>query len=338
MRKQLKTDENRSALSELQVEIVNTVIEHPEWTYDEIAAETGASSSYVGTTHRGYVEEIIEPRELDWEDITDDLYEKIVAGLEAREDVDRVVQSYDLPLSQGCSKEVDVAVWSEAGRREFLTIIECKFHEEPIEQEVVSGMIRNMHNSNANMTVLVSKSGFQRGALCQARDAGVELYTLKQLEEDDLEDRVQRIEFEVVAKLPEYEIRRIDLRPTIEVDDTHTIPSNKLNGYTRLWKDDYESSSETLYDLGSEISADRDPGIYTVDIDGNMILVDGIFYHIDSIELEVLPEQTSSGTEGSVDIFEIYDLVMIDEFADTDEDREFSSLEEALNSFLENAE
>jgi len=146
MKKRLDPEKDEEDLAEKQRAIIETAKQHPDWTYSEIAEEVDSSDSYVGKTHREYVEEVIIPESVDWNDIDEDLYEMIVAGLEAREDVVDVEHRYDLPLSQGNSKEVDVAVWTESTRGKVLTIIECKFHEDSIEQEVVSEVIRNVGN------------------------------------------------------------------------------------------------------------------------------------------------------------------------------------------------
>ncbi|WP_254810770.1 hypothetical protein [Natronosalvus amylolyticus] len=55
------------------------------------------------------------------------------------------------------------------------------------------------------------------------------------------------------------------------------------------------------------------------------------------VHFEWTPDNDTAGTSGSVDMFEEYDLVMIEELASGDEDdREFYSLENTLTAFVEN--
>lgn len=340
MKKRLDPEKEDEDLTEKQQAIIDAAIEHPDWTYPEIADEVGSSKDYVGKIHREYVEEIITPDKVDWEDVDEDLYEMIVAGLEAREDVVDVEHRYDLPLSQGDSKEVDVAVWTESTRGEVLTIIECKFHENSIEQEVVSEVIRNVGNSAANNAYIISKGGFQEGGISQAEDAGIGLFTLKQLEDDDAEGYIQNIELTVDVRTPDVRVLGISVSP---IDDTPEMSSgihsrqitNQELREERLWDTDFTMTDRRFADLLQDLSSSRSVGVYQESFDDVLINVDGIFCTIDSLRFECLPEDESTGTEHDIDLFDQYDLVMIDDLADEEDDREFYSLEESLTYFVD---
>jgi len=339
MRKRLKPNKQDESLTDKKQRIIETATENPAWTYSEIADETDSSEGYVGEVHREYIEETIVPQDMDWSDVDEELYEKIVAGLEAREDVTDVEHKYDLSLSQGDSKEVDVAVWTESSRDEILTIIECKFHEDRIEQAVVSEVIRNVANSAANMAYIISRNGFQEGAISQAEDAGIALYTLKELEEDDAEGYIQRINFEVTVQPPNVVLRDMSVTPTIEEGSENRSVSvsaqEMLN--KQLWDSDLNFRGQTLRDFLREKCNCRDPGIYREHVDDIWVNIKGLFYSIDMVHFEWTPDNDTAGTSGSVDMFEEYDLVMIEELASGDEDdREFYSLENTLTAFVEN--
>ena len=87
---------------------------------------------------------------IEWDDVDSDIYEEIVAGLEASEGVERVKTKYDLKLNHGGSKEVDVAAWTTASHYDILIIIECKLWKKRVPQSVVGEMISNLNNSRAN--------------------------------------------------------------------------------------------------------------------------------------------------------------------------------------------
>jgi hypothetical protein len=328
MKKRLDANKEKEDLTDTQQAIVETAIENPEWTYSEIAEAVGCSDGYVGDTHREYVEEIIIPEDVDWDDVDEDIYEMIVAGLEAREDVVDVEHRYDLPLSQGDSKEVDVAVWTEATRGEVLTIIECKFHENSIEQETVSEVIRNVGNSVANNAYIISKGGFQEGGLSQAEDAGIGLYTLKRLEDDDAEGYIQTLEIELNLGNPDSRVLGISLSPVVEpVDMTSGVHSKNITHQElmnlHLWDTDYDMMDKTFRDFLSELCSERTVGVYQEPMDDILINIEGIFCEIDVLRFECLPDNETTAMEQSIDLFDKYDLVMIDELSDEKDDREF---------------
>jgi hypothetical protein len=340
MQKRLHPEKEDEELTEKQQRIIEIAIEHPDWTYPEIADEADSSDGYVGKIHREYIEETIVPENVDWDDVDEDLYEMIVAGLEAREDVVDVEHRYDLPLSQGDSKEVDVAVWTESTRGEVLTIIECKFHEDSIEQEVVSEVIRNVGNSAANMAYIISKGGFQEGGISQAEDAGIGLFTLKRLEDGDAEGYIQNIELTIDVGTPSVRVHGISVSPVVDPPNMSPgVHSREITNHElrekRLWETDYTITDRNFSDLLGDLCSSRSVGVYQESIDDVLISVDGMFCQIDALRFECLPDDETTPMEHTIDMFEEYDLVMIDELADEEDDREFYSLEEALTHFVD---
>lgn len=184
--------------------ILEAALDHPDLSQSEIADRVGASSSYVSSVHREYLNVMIPPDGVSVDDIDEDLYEKIVAGIKNADEVLKVRNKYPLDLSQGGSKEVDVAVWLEQAGHRFFVDIECKFQNSPVEQDVVSALIRDVQNSTADKGVVISRSGFQSGAIEQAEQSNTELYTLRVLEERDpnLENRIMKIDFKPHILVP----------------------------------------------------------------------------------------------------------------------------------------
>ncbi|WP_049937177.1 restriction endonuclease [Haloplanus natans] len=334
MDKVFNSEESLEDLTETQQKIIKYATENPEWTHQKVANEADCSKGYVGTVHRDYIAEEVDVGSVSWDDIDDELYESLVAGLEAQDDVDRVEQKYDLELSEGDSKEVDVAVWKELERYELLIIIECKFHESPIEQEIVSGMIRNKENSEANHSVLVSKSGFQEGAISQAKDAGVDLYTLKKLEDDDAGRYVQTLDLSLTMYNPSVEPVEIQISPVGFVPDD-LISRAQLNQDPPLWDEDYTYLGISLNEYLRELGDGKSHGTYREDIEDRFIEHDGVFYQIDYIKYDKVPKEPQAEYEEEIDLLDEYDLVMIDELEPDEDDREFYSLQDVLESFID---
>jgi len=186
----------------------------------------------------------------------------------------------------------------------------------------------------------MSKGGFQEGGISQAEDAGIGLFTLKQLEADDADGYVQNIELTIDVKTPEVRILGLSVSTLVEPTDmssgVHSIQStNQEIRSKRLWDTDYTMTDQKVRDLPRELCSSRSAGVYQESIDDLLINVEGMFCRIDSIRFECLPEDGSTATEQTIDLFEEYDLVMIDELADEEDDREFYSLKEALTHFVD---
>lgn len=80
-------------------------------------------------------------------------------------------------------KEIDVYVediWSEY---KTIILIECKFRNKPINQEVIHSFRTVVSDSWANIWFIVSKQGFQKGSIDAVEKTNIKLVTLKELEE-----------------------------------------------------------------------------------------------------------------------------------------------------------
>ncbi|MFB6236228.1 MAG: restriction endonuclease [Halopenitus sp.] len=339
--KDLKPGITLEDLAEKQRKIAQTAIEHPELTHKQVAEKVDSHRSYVSEVHQRFLNEHVIPERVVVDNIDEDIYESIYAGLQARRDVEKVEKHYDLERGQGDPKEIDVAVWLTKSGYDFLVIVECKFHEDPVEQGVISEMIRHVNNSKADKSVVVSWSGFQSGAITEAEDSNTELYTLTEAAEENvehLEDRIWRVSGEIkINPPPEYEIVDINLNPLTEVDRDQ-IPGHVLNQNPRLYDENQSPTDETIFSYLRKVAQGRGPGRYSETIGDRLLLLEGDFFLIESMTYEITsPDGDPVRREFEVDALEDHDLILIDELADPGEDIEFFTIREALEAFLESA-
>lgn len=292
-----------------------------------------------------------------WTDVDSDVFEELVAGIEASEGVERVETKYDLPLNHGGSKEVDVAVWTNANHHNIFIVIECKFWNYRVPQSVIAETISNVANSTADKGVVVAKSGFQSGAIEQAEGAGVELYTLREIEDSDLEGRIQTVNTEVNVKGAEFEIEDMGVSPVDserseeemreDIEQSHRLTHDELDVYDS----DRTPTGESVQDLVRALSTNKDSGEYTERIEDKLIVLNRTFYNLDYIDYIVRSDsERTSSFNGSKDVRELYDLVRIntireqeltlDDMAkdDTEDPIEFVSIDDALTAFTDHTD
>ncbi|MDJ1431160.1 restriction endonuclease [Halostagnicola sp. A-GB9-2] len=282
---------------------------------------------------------------VEWDDVDSEIYERIVAGLEDGEGVDRVETRYDLPLNHGGSKEVDVAVWTNATHHSVFIVIECKFWSYRVDQSVIAETMNNVANSTANIGVVVSKSGFQSGAIEQALGAGIELYELRRIEDEDLEGRIQTVNNSVTMNgdpLTVQDIRVLpvdDSLPEADIEEDlkwiRGTPENELRVYTP----DREPTSKTFQTLVSNLPRDE-PGTHTETFEDTLLKLDTNYYTLEYIEYLIEERPNSSTHKSSIDINDLYDLVRINTIQDSTSETtpdndpvEFVNLNEAITAF-----
>lgn len=158
--------------------------------------------------------------------------------------------------------------------------------------------------------------------------------------EDDAEGYIQNIELTVNVRTPDVRVLSLSVSPIVEPPDmssgVHSLQiTNQELREEYLWETDYTMTDRKFGDLLRELCTSRSVGVYQESIDDVLINVEGMFCEIDALRFECLPADESTGTEHTIDLFEEYDLVMIDELADEEDDREFYSLEESLTHFVD---
>jgi len=333
-RKSLKEDVDKEELTDAQEEVVEIAIEEPELTHQEIADKTEWTRSHVSSVHQDYLEEEIIADEIETDDLTDDLYEIIVAGMEATEEVDRVERHYDLDLNRGDSKEVDVAVWITHGGHQFLVIIECKLHEKPVDQDVLAAMAWYRDNSAANKAMVIARSGFQSGAKALARDAEMELYRLDELSRDVGDGHMMKFNINLEIRPTQVEVTDISVEPLPDKDYDGDQMQVNVTSSDALFDENKNPVGKNLHQRVQEAIYGKSPGIYTETIDNRLLLLNDHFFRLTEIEYKV--ERLDPAELGfEIDAYEEYDLYMEDVLEEGDTDLDLISIEEAITTFEE---
>lgn len=261
------------------------------------------------------------------------VYQKIVAGLHADEDT-RVETEYQYPIPGSGEKEVDVVVWDQSDHYEYTVLIECKFHDDPVSQSVIDSINGYLFKSDADKAVVVSKSGFQSGAIDRAEGTGVELLTLRQFvpETDLQEDAVRYLNLDLKIRRRNLDILDMDVEPLEEdpggEEEEKEIRLTHQNSH--LYTSDKEPLNESLAERLTEFKQSKNTGTHTEDFDDAALLIEGNFFRLNSIKYEVT--ESIGGEEYSMDLFRNIDLYFYDELTG---DEEYESLSQALTAFRE---
>lgn len=259
-------------------------------------------------------------------------YQQLVAGLHALDEEVEVEHEYEYNLNSGGVKKVDVVVWDHSDRYEETTLIECKFRDDPIEQEVVDSLIGVLNNSDANRGVIVAKSGFQSGAIERAEGTGIELWKLRFIRpEEDLEDLIQRVNYNIEVTEPQLEVVNMDLGAVDEAQVGRELQVTFTPENSSIYSTDREPTGETLLDRLTERINNVDEGEHTESFEDALVLIQGEFYELRSVQYRI--EMHSSRTEFTYDLLDEVDLLFRNELTGT---QEFVSLPEAFESFHRN--
>lgn len=217
----------------------------------------------------------------DLEDIDWRTFQKIVAGLHSDEKT-RVKTEYEYPIPGSGTKEIDVVVWEQSEHYEYTVLIECKFHEDPISQSVVDSVNGYFQPSDADKAVIVSKSGYQSGAVERAEGTGVELLTLRQLipETDIPVDALRYADIDLNINFRNLDV--LDMEIDGLDDDSETereeeqVRLDQTN--SQLFTTDRELLDETLLDRLHDFRYSKDLGEHTEEFDDTALLIDGRFF------------------------------------------------------------
>jgi hypothetical protein len=82
----------------------------------------------------------------------------------------------------GRLRQVDITVRFKVGYSDYLTMIECK--DETVKIEQIEGLVLKREDVGADKLIVVSSTGFQKGAIEVARGHGVELHLLTEVHKD----------------------------------------------------------------------------------------------------------------------------------------------------------
>lgn len=119
--------------------------------------------------------------------------EQVVAIIENTLQSDKKIKiTHDVSLmdKDGVSRQIDVLIEYEINDRAiFKKIIECKDKNRRIEMKEIAAfkeLIDSLKDVNSGM--FVSKNGFQKGAITKAKSYNIQLYTLKELTSEEVEE------------------------------------------------------------------------------------------------------------------------------------------------------
>jgi|GEM_PF-1266155 len=107
------------------------------------------------------------------------IFERIVAAIHHAETRGAKVVWNDIIKG----RQFDVSVRFKYGIYDYLTVIECKDHSNPIPIELLEAFITKSSDVKANKAIMVSSSGFQSGCIDKANLHDIELYQLKEIYE-----------------------------------------------------------------------------------------------------------------------------------------------------------
>ena len=272
----------------------------------------------------------------EWVDLDWQAYQKLVAGLHADETT-RVETEYKYPMHGAGTKNIDVVVWDNSDQYEYTVLIECKFKDRALPQSAVDDVNGYFQISDADKAVIVSKSGFQRGAIERARGTGVELLTLRQLiPGTDLSvDIVRYAEINLNITDRDLEVTEMDLEGL--EDDEGTEREEVEHSFTpvnsHLYTTEREPLGETLLDRMTELKRSKEMGKHMEEFENIALLIRGDFFQLHSVDY-VISESTAQ-REFTIDLLDDIDLLYRNEITGNEK---YKSLSEALEAFRAHVE
>src|SRR2546426_1824824 len=106
-------------------------------------------------------------------------FEQIIAAIHRAEHHGDVVKWND----EIAGRQFDVTIRFDAARYHYLVVIECRsYTNRAVTAEEVDAFVTKSSDVNANKAIIVSTSGFQRGAVEVARRHGIDLVTVAEEE------------------------------------------------------------------------------------------------------------------------------------------------------------
>ena len=111
-------------------------------------------------------------------------FEKLVAALNA---IGNVSVEHDVRLTgkSGAPRQIDVLIRHQEGLIEHLVIIDCKHWKQRVSRAEVDALATSVRELNASRGVLFSVMGFESGAVMQAKADGIELFTVRELTDEE---------------------------------------------------------------------------------------------------------------------------------------------------------
>ncbi|WP_254862271.1 restriction endonuclease [Halovivax gelatinilyticus] len=144
----------------------------------------------------------------DWEDVEAEEYERMVSAIIAGQlkhepGIHNVAHDEQYSYAFG-EKQIDVLVESEGAEDEITTLVECKLHKDPIDQDILASMAFYLQYSDADQAVVVSKSGFHKGAREIAKGCDIRIFQIDEVDDEEVEPQPISTELDLTIKYPKY--------------------------------------------------------------------------------------------------------------------------------------
>lgn len=111
-------------------------------------------------------------------------FERLIAELHMTGDV-KVEHNVTLPGRSGAPRQIDVLVRHKQGLYEHLIVVECKYHKTPVERLHIDALATTAKEVGASRGVMFAMNGFQSGAITQAQHENIDLFTVRDLTDEE---------------------------------------------------------------------------------------------------------------------------------------------------------
>jgi hypothetical protein len=128
-------------------------------------------------------------------------FEKLIAEFHETGEV-TVEHNAILIGKSGAPRQIDVLIRHKQGLYDHLVIAECKYWNSPVERLHIDALTTAIQDVGASRGVLFSTKGFQSGAITQAKQSNIDLFTVRDLtaEEWGLPGRVIDFFLQVIQR------------------------------------------------------------------------------------------------------------------------------------------
>jgi hypothetical protein len=96
-----------------------------------------------------------------------------------------VKHNIQLPGKNGRMRQIDVLITQEVNLCTIMIIVECKRRKRPVGISQVDAFIQKLRDVQAHLGIIVSYSGFDKGARANANEYGIKLFSLRDAEQID---------------------------------------------------------------------------------------------------------------------------------------------------------
>jgi len=111
-------------------------------------------------------------------------FERLIAELHKTGEV-KVEHNVILPGHSGAPRQIDVLVRHKQALYEHLIVVECKYHKTPIERLHIDALATTVREIGASRGVIFAMNGFQSGAITQAKHENIDLFTVRDLTDEE---------------------------------------------------------------------------------------------------------------------------------------------------------